>query len=191
MSNYNSWVSTAEMKQYMFGRHVEKPGPLDTACWIWQGATTTYGYITWLSKQYAAHRLMWMLHHHQYIPEGMVVCHSCDQGLCIRPSHLFLGTQQDNITDKMLKGRWRGAPEKLKPMEVSLIKYFLNRGWTCAELARRYGVTKQAIHQIKTGTVGAKVSTFDYSGNDPAPMPPARSGPPLLRRPIVISGDVA
>ena len=58
-------------------------------------------------QTWAAHRLAWTLVHGP-IPRGMWVLHHCDVRNCINVDHLFLGTSQDNIDDKMQKGRWRG-----------------------------------------------------------------------------------
>lgn len=84
-------------------------------CLEWDGFLNVqgYGYVYWAKKRggdgnnYRVHRLAWILAHGP-IPAGMVVCHSCDNPSCYRVSHLFLGSQKDNIEDKMKKGRHRG-----------------------------------------------------------------------------------
>jgi hypothetical protein len=84
-----------------------------TGCWVWQGAVAgippnhLYGYIQRGRRGEGlirAPRASWELAHGD-IPEGMVVCHHCDNPLCVRPDHLFLGTRSDNNRDAIAKGR--------------------------------------------------------------------------------------
>ena len=90
-----AWISR-------FWSHVEKT---DT-CWLWCGATN-YGYGVMHIKRahrLRAHRVSWELSHGP-IPLGLYICHRCDVKLCVRPDHLFLGTQVENMADMVLKGR--------------------------------------------------------------------------------------
>lgn len=86
-----------------FWRYVDKSGE----CWLWTGATNgRYGHIsrgTGLGLV-GSHRASWEIHNGP-IPPGMHVCHHCDTPPCVRPDHLFLGTNQDNTNDKVAKGR--------------------------------------------------------------------------------------
>ena len=77
----------------------------DNGCWIWIGAKQhSYGKMRFMMKDVRAHRASWMIHFGE-IPEGMSVLHRCDTPLCVNPNHLFLGTQQENMADKVAKGR--------------------------------------------------------------------------------------
>ena len=80
-------------------------------CWNWTGAVFNkggYGQAHFKGKAYPAQRLAWILTNGG-IPPGRLACHICDNPLCCRPSHLFLGTPKENTTDMIRKGRQRGG----------------------------------------------------------------------------------
>lgn len=78
------------------------------SCWLWIGATQKgYGAINKgarTSGLIRAHQASWILHNGT-IPEGMSVLHHCDVPACIRPDHLWIGTQKDNMHDAVHKSR--------------------------------------------------------------------------------------
>jgi hypothetical protein len=74
---------------------------------MWTSARRGDGYGAFQvesKRQISAHRYSYQLHHGE-IPAGMVVMHSCDQPLCVNPSHLSIGTTADNARDAFRKGR--------------------------------------------------------------------------------------
>ena len=75
-------------------------------CWNWMAALDTrgYGIVSFLGKTTKAHRIAWMMANGA-IPQGMEICHKCDNQICVNPNHLFIGTHQDNMRDMTNKGR--------------------------------------------------------------------------------------
>lgn len=75
-------------------------------CWVWTGKTghNGYGELFIRNSKFRAHRLAYSMERGP-VPVDHLVCHRCDNPLCVRPDHLFLGTNQDNIRDCMAKGR--------------------------------------------------------------------------------------
>lgn len=109
-----------------------------------------------LGKMLLAHRAAWQLAFGP-IPEGMCVCHHCDNRKCVNPDHLFLGTKADNSADMVAKGRSHShsgstnGNAKLTEADVRGIRGLLAQGVTGLELGRRYGVSPQQISRIKLG----------------------------------------
>ncbi|MEU4640849.1 HNH endonuclease signature motif containing protein [Micromonospora sp. NPDC023814] len=149
----------------LFARLVDRP----SGCREWTGYvnTTGYGQIsrgTGLGL-IGTHRAAWEIANGP-IPEGMHVCHRCDNRLCCSPEHLFLGTPGDNIADMVAKGRARGAEgvtnhnAKLTAQQVAEIRerYLppAKRGGgyrsNAQELAREFGITRQYVTQLVSGT---------------------------------------
>jgi hypothetical protein len=83
----------------------------ESSCWPWIAKSVSatdgvfeYGIFRFNNKTQRAHRVAWQLTHGP-IPDGLFVCHKCDNPRCCNPSHFFLGTPKDNHDDMLAKGR--------------------------------------------------------------------------------------
>ena len=126
---------------------------LPDGCWLWTGQRNENGYG--VLNHILAHRLAWEVFYGP-IPPGLKVCHHCDNPPCVRPDHLFLGTQRANVLDAESKGRMphhgpRGiaAPSaKLTDEKVLEMRMLHNQGVKGRALAVMFGVTAANVSHV-------------------------------------------
>ena len=156
-------------------------------CKIWPGTKTAAGYGR--IGHFYAHRFVWGLLNGP-IPDGLFVCHSCDNPPCLNPSHLFLGTCADNQADMFNKGRGRRAQgqytatSKLSDIEAGEIKARVRVGKrgrgghpqsNIEQLAAEYGVTSGTIYGIASGRTWKHIPKRHLTRLSPSPRRSARS----------------
>jgi hypothetical protein len=131
----------------------------DDACWVWQASCNGRGRGQFTKTSHPkpvfieAHRMAYELTSGP-IPEGMCVCHTCDNGICCNPSHLFLGTVADNNADTCAKGRQaRGekhGQSKLTEAQVIYIRNNYNK-IPIDKMAKDFGVYRGSIIAAANG----------------------------------------
>jgi len=121
----------------------------EDGCHIWTGQITGSGYgrieFSHYPGRYRArtHRVAYELAHGP-IPEGMLVCHTCDVRLCCNPKHLFLGTYADNYHDMVAKGRSRGKGNSA--VKEQIVDALL-LGKNCTEIQKEVGVRADEVYR--------------------------------------------
>lgn len=153
-----------------FWSKVEK----SSACWLWTGATIRgygqiSGYVDGKKRPLYAHRLSWELEHGP-ISDGKVVCHHCDEPLCVRPDYLFLGSQHDNLTDARRKGRLRHPRTwaRISAEDMHAIRAAYRPRHNGKALAAQYGIS--LTHLMRLVNAPAVVTEYQMEPVQPQPV---------------------
>ena len=136
----------------------------DNECWSWDAYKLKDGYGRFRldHRMMLAHRMSWIIEHGKNIPDGLQVCHACDNPSCVNPTHLFLGTQSENMNDCVDKGRLgerKGECNRnsrlTKENVVDIRKEYkkiipggLRADNFIMENAKRYGVTFRTVQSV-------------------------------------------
>lgn len=144
---------------YTPAERIERLSEIDsqTGCWNWTGTTRNgYGKLMVGSRSdnsrrsVSAHRFSFECFHGD-IPDGLEVCHKCDNPRCVNPAHLFSGTRQENVDDRVNKGRCNHAKgelnwnAKLTSTDVISARRLRSSGSTYQSIAERFSVDKTTI----------------------------------------------
>jgi hypothetical protein len=141
------------------------------SCWLWTGqlrqrsdrkeSNGRYGVLT-LGRNAGnkgAHVVSWFLAHGEW--PTLCVLHTCDTPACVNPAHLFLGTNADNVADKLAKGRQpHGDQRASKLSSENVLELFALRraGWLGRDLALRYGINIGYVYHILSGRKWARLT---------------------------------
>lgn len=145
-----------------------------TGCWLWAGPRDDdgYGLVRRAGTQSRAHRVAIVLFHGTPIPAGMRGLHSCDNPPCCNPSHVYVGTQKQNMRDMVDRGRNVTRPPhgeksphaKTTRKSVALMRRLRAAGWTYVALAKRFRLSVVQVRLIVRGERWAHVGKGPAQG---------------------------
>lgn len=155
---------------------VDRDGPIPKhrpdlgQCWLWTGRRNAWGYgALKFNRQQLAHRIMWLVTFGPIPAETPCVLHHCDNPLCVNPSHLWVGTNADNVADRVRKGRsavlsgdlsgMHRNPEraargerchmsKLTAADIRVIRRLRQEGRFLREIAARFNIGISTVHHV-------------------------------------------
>jgi len=132
---------------------VDQQGPAD--CWLWTAGIGESGYPEiWVNDiGYVATRIAYLDFYGKQ-PGALLVCHTCDNPLCMNPHHFFLGTHDDNMADRQAKGRqYKGERHHrailTEPQVLTILS--LEGKSTSREIAARYSVSASTVKAVWQG----------------------------------------
>lgn len=140
-----------EEQEVRFLKLVEKTA----RCWLWRGGKSSengYGRVQIKGGRELTHRLSYAIYKGDLV-EGVFVCHTCDNRLCVNPDHLFLGSHLENVADCIIKGRnTRGDKHGARKLSEDAVRemrrlYALGN-YTQQQLAVRYGIDRPYATKI-------------------------------------------
>jgi len=136
-----------------FWSKVERRGPDD--CWDWTASRHEFGYgrISISGVIYASHRIAYAIANGEP-PTGYLVLHSCDRAACCNPRHLRVGTYEDNLMDRVARGRCNSARgsenpnARLDENSVASMRADRDKGVSINQLAAKYGVSNATAFRV-------------------------------------------
>lgn len=123
----------------------------NSGCWLWLGSVTPKGYGVLSINDYPhrAHRVSYEDYYGE-APGERLVCHTCDNPMCVNPEHLFLGSSKDNMADKRRKGRAaRGEKQHASLLSEDAVRHILTSDASGVELAEHFGVHKDTVYAVR------------------------------------------
>lgn len=146
----------------VYAQIVKLPG----ACWVWTGKVNAdgYGRLSMKDTNFLIHRLMYKIANPGVRLKGKLVCHTCDNPLCVYPKHMFVGAHQDNADDRVSKGRsnkWgsgNGPRCKLTHDDVRYVREMRAKKFTLREIGAMFSMSEAAISKVCNRTTYAEVA---------------------------------
>ena len=137
----------------------------DSGCWEWTGNRCINGYGRLNDKK--MHRFSWEYYNGKKVPDGLYICHKCDNPPCVNPEHLYAGTAADNIRDAKERGRLNPARGEKQPnakLTNSDARKIYVDDRADEIIAAEFGVSRKCVSRVKTG------KSWSYVTKDLTPL---------------------
>lgn len=130
-----------------------------SGCWEWTSnkCRDGYGKTSIRSKEIRAHRASWIMYCGP-IPDGLCVCHTCDNPGCVNPGHLFLGTVGENNSDRSRKGRSVSGNVRFSQEDVISMRKMHASGMSYSAIGRLFGTCAQTVRRIVLRITWSKIN---------------------------------
>lgn len=138
-----------ELRERFFARTLRT----ESGCLEWQGTVNVWGYgcSSMHGVKMTTHRIAWIIDNGP-IPDGLFVLHRCDNRICVDSSHMFLGTQKQNVHDCMAKGRrasTKGEAHGQAKLNDEKVRHIRSSPRRAAELAQDLGVSVFTVYDVR------------------------------------------
>lgn len=169
----NSAIRMREMRHQKCGtleeRFFSRFKVLENGCWQWiaHADKDGYGVMPSNGKNIRAHRYSYE-YHVGPIPDGMSICHKCDNPGCVNPEHFFVGSAKDNAQDALAKQRnFVGEKNSRSKLTQEQVKFIRSSNIRSQELASMFNVNKSTINNIRRGATWGHLHS-DPINNEPS-----------------------
>lgn len=123
----------------------------ENGCLLWNGYKDKYGYgrIWGMDRTDLLHRFIFEEMNNIILPPNISVCHTCDNPSCINPKHLFSGTHEDNMKDKIRKGRGGNKHKGSISVSEEIFNDVCNKNNKIKDLVDKYKISKATIGRYR------------------------------------------
>lgn len=121
------------------------------SCWIWKGVDIKGYGVMFFKKCIKAHRFSYMIHKGE-LEKDKMICHTCDNPICVNPDHLYQGITIDNSRDMVQRNRsMKGSRHPKAKITEEDLKEIYNRKNKGVFLAKKFGLSENQICSIRNG----------------------------------------
>ena len=126
----------------------------DDGCWEWIKSLGFWGYGTayYNGQKMGAHRFSYQTFKGE-IPDGLMVCHHCDNRACANPAHLYIASQNRNMADCAI--RYRAGGQKLRREDYAEIKWLFALDMSPTTISEMFNITPNYVGLIGSGKAKA------------------------------------